>query len=297
MADTMIGEIILEHISILDKLYDVVRAVNPTMKTPVSFNVNRAEELASSCYDFWRRGEVCENCVSMRAYRENDTFVKLEYNSERVFIVTAVPVHLHGQRVVVEMIKDVTDSGIIENLDGRDFQSIHEEIQTKNRLIVTDSLTQLYNRRYMDERLPFELLEAHVNQERLSIAMADIDGFKQVNDTYGHAAGDRVIVEVARLLQTQIREKGDWIARQGGDEFFICLKNTDEAQAKTVVERMRKKIDQAVITLGNGHTLSVTLSIGVQTVYQEPVTMEEVLRRADQKLYQAKQKGKNSVVG
>lgn len=296
MASRITGETILEHISILDKLYDAVRAVNPTMKTPISFHARGEEQLASSCYDFWRRGEACENCVSMRAYRENETFVKLEYNSERVFFVTAVPVNLHGQRVVVEMLKDVTDSGIIEDLDQRSQQSIHDEIKIKNRLVVTDSLTQLYNRRYMDERLPFDLLEARINEQPLSIVLLDIDEFKQVNDLYGHAAGDSALAAVAELMKSQIRGTGDWIARLGGDEFVICMKNTDQAQAVTAMELVRKKVDGSSIVMEDGRSVPITLSIGVETVYRQDITVDEVLRRADQKLYQAKRNGKNSVV-
>lgn len=290
-------ESVLEHVGILHDLYDVVRAVNPTMKMPISFNAKTVEDPTSSCYDFWKRGGACDNCISMRAYQENDMFIKLEYNAECVYLVTAVPVEVQGQRLVIEMLKDVTGSGIIEDGNSHNRKTIHEEINQKNRLIVTDALTQAYNRRYMDERLPFELLEARMNKRPVSVALVDIDGFKRINDVFGHASGDRVIQAVSNLLKAEMRGQGDWFARQGGDEFCILLKHADAKGAFSALERLRKRVESAVIPLDEGQIASVTLSIGVATVCEHTVTVDELLQCVDQKLYLAKSRGKNNVVG
>lgn len=296
MAGNISSESILENISVLDNLYDVVRAVNPTMKIPIAFGARQQTDLESSCYDFWKQGLACENCISMRAFREDKTFIKLEYNTKRIYLVTAVPVRLQGDRVVIEMLKDVTESGIIEDLENRDTQSIYEEIKKKNLLIVTDSLTQVFNRRYMDERLPFELLEARLNNMPIALALVDIDGFKHVNDTYGHAAGDRLMQAIADLLQSEMRKKGDWVARQGGDEFCILLKDTDKNNAIKVLERIRKRIQEQVFSIGEGQSIRITLSIGVEMVQNNIITVEDLIKHADEKLYKAKRQGKNSIV-
>lgn len=116
-------------------------------------------------------------------------------------------------------------------------------IEFMSQAAVRDSLTGLYNRRYIDERLPADLRNASLKDEPLSVVFADIDFFKdKVNDTYGHPAGDIVLKEFSREVERFVRRDRDWVARFGGEEFFICSPKADLETARKVAERMRAEI-------------------------------------------------------
>lgn len=158
---------------------------------------------------------------------------------------------------------------------------------------IRDGLTGLYNRRYLNEILPQLFGLARRYQRPLTIACLDIDNFKQINDTFLHSGGDRVLEALARALSTSIR-LADSIARSGGEEFVICMPETDLATALAVCERLRGMIEGyqwAEIAPG----LHVTVSIGVASD-AGCANEQELLRTADLCLYQAKRMGKNRVV-
>jgi diguanylate cyclase (GGDEF)-like protein len=151
-----------------------------------------------------------------------------------------------------------------------------------------DVLTGSLNRRGIQRALAAELNRSLRHGSALSIAVADIDFFKQINDSLGHAAGDRVIGSVARTMRDTLRDY-DRIGRFGGDEFLILLPNTDAAQAVQVMDRTRELIAQSMTRSGTGR---VTLSIGVSACVPGD-TAEALLARADRGLYQAKAAGRN----
>lgn len=164
-----------------------------------------------------------------------------------------------------------------------------------NQLVMTDALTQLYNRRYVDERLPYDILDCMLNDKAITVALVDLDGFKAVNDQYGHAAGDKALEVVSDIFKSCIRKNGDWVARYGGDEFLICLKDADHKQALHVIERMREQVEQAQIDI-DGAIVRVTASFGVQTLYNQDMDVQRLKALIDEKLYEAKRQGKNKVL-
>jgi len=177
----------------------------------------------------------------------------------------------------------------------------HMELKMKSdrleRLSMLDALTDIPNRRFLDDRLVNEARRAGREHLPLSFAMIDIDHFKDYNDRYGHAAGDRSIQQVARALHATARRPADLVARYGGEEFAAVLPGTESAGAAIVAERMRV----AVEALGIEHDASaaaavVTVSIGVTTSAGESSpSIGELLARADEALYRAKQLGRNRV--
>lgn len=163
------------------------------------------------------------------------------------------------------------------------------------QLAVRDGLTNLFTHRVFQERLGEELLRAGRYHYTLSLIMLDIDHFKQVNDTYGHAAGDTVLVKTAQILMNHLRSV-DVPARYGGEEFTIILPDLGLEEACRLAERIRLSIGGEKI-LSEGKNLNVTASFGVATFPLEATTGQQLLRLSDERMYQAKQAGRNRVVG
>jgi len=181
------------------------------------------------------------------------------------------------------------------------FSDITERKEAEEKicaLVFYDPLTQLPNRRFLLDRLQQALALSTRNDRQGALLFIDLDNFKSINDTQGHAVGDLLLIEVANRLQGCIR-KGDTTARLGGDEFVVLLEDLDEdeqvaaAQAETVGEKIREIIGQSYLI--NGHEHHSAASIGI-TLFCGPVrTMEEMLKQADVALYQAKADGRNAV--
>jgi diguanylate cyclase (GGDEF)-like protein len=127
-----------------------------------------------------------------------------------------------------------------------------------------------------------------------SVIMLDIDNFKLLNDTYGHALGDRVLVQLAETLQKEARS-GDILARWGGEEFLIFLPETRLADAIAIAERMRNKVNAIQLTSIKGEKLLFTASFGVAHTLVTNVSLDELISQADQQLYRAKKQGRNCV--
>jgi diguanylate cyclase (GGDEF)-like protein len=163
-------------------------------------------------------------------------------------------------------------------------------------LTLTDTLTQIANRRHFDRSLNEECRRAHRDQNCLAVIFIDIDKFKQINDTYGHGVGDVCIKTIASLLNEQAGRSGDLVARYGGEEFVYMLSNTSEEDACKMAEKARAKIELANIETESG-PVSITASFGV-AAWIPSVSDECTLfvNTADKALYQAKENGRNQVV-
>lgn len=158
---------------------------------------------------------------------------------------------------------------------------------------ITDPLTRTRNRR----GITISVLEAMAHAERyshpLSVAMVDIDHFKEVNDSYGHKAGDRVLEGVASILVEHLRMP-DKVGRYGGEEFLLVFPETGLDQTQKIAERIRAAVSEAEFDIGK-QNITLTISIGA-TLFEKAEDLEQLLSRADQALYEAKQSGRNLVV-
>ncbi len=169
------------------------------------------------------------------------------------------------------------------------------EGQRLKEMAQNDALCQTYNRQYSHQLLAEVFNQAHKDGLPLSILMMDIDGFKTVNDEYGHGAGDIVLTKVAAVTKRQIRDD-DILGRYGGDEFLIGLGRTDLGTALMVAERIRAAIERTEIIVSEATTIKVSMSIGVRCIQNES-TLDELINNTDKKLYEAKSEGKNRVKG
>jgi len=161
---------------------------------------------------------------------------------------------------------------------------------------VYDGLTGLYVRRYFDLRLQEEVNRIRRYGGQVALLITDIDHFKNFNDTYGHQQGDEVLRGTAHILMRSVRKKLDAVCRFGGEEFVVIMPDTDLAGATVVAERIRQRCQDHAFPGPNGSNLRVTLSGGVAFMDQGTlVSPEEILRRADECLYRAKEGGRNQI--
>lgn len=169
-----------------------------------------------------------------------------------------------------------------------------ERVRSLEHLAITDGLTRLYNHRYLQHRLEQEIERARRYGSPLSVLMIDIDHFKQINDRYGHAAGDIVLTELGRVLTQDLRVT-EIIARYGGEEFVIVLPQTSASAAVIAAERLRKRVETHSFPIGGDYAISLTISIGVAGMEDKNMTRTDLLERADKALYAAKENGRNAV--
>jgi len=182
---------------------------------------------------------------------------------------------------------DTTDTAIYRNM--------HEAAMRKLELASrVDGLTQLYNRAHWQKRLMEEFSRAQRYGNTLSLMLFDLDHFKSINDQYGHLAGDAVLVAVAQLVQQSLREP-DVAGRYGGEEFGIILPNTDAPGAQVVAERLRQTIEQTPVRFER-RDIPVSASVGLVEYRSDLADAEAMIARADEALYNAKQRGRNQVV-
>ncbi len=169
------------------------------------------------------------------------------------------------------------------------------EGQLLKEMAQNDSLCQTYNRQYSLQLLSEVFNEALKAGLPLCVLLMDIDGFKIINDNYGHSSGDIVLAKVAAIAKSEMREF-DILGRYGGDEFVIGLVHTNFEAALMLAERIRTAIADAEIAVLNIAPIKVSVSIGVRCLQSE-MTLDELINNADKKLYEAKSKGKNTVKG
>ena len=178
------------------------------------------------------------------------------------------------------------------------FSSRYHLVKLKTELeelSIKDPLLKILNRRFIQTLLDKEIKKIERYGGYFSIILSDLDNFKKVNDTYGHNIGDEVLRLFSKVVSSQIREM-DVLARWGGEEFIIFLPKTTKEQAIIVAERIRKKLNESYFYIDESRKIKVTASFGVATFPEDGVTLEWLLKVADERLYKAKSLGKNCVV-
>lgn len=221
---------------------------------------------------------------------------KIESYGGVLFFEMALVFGADGKKYAADYIKEVSKNlffGGVKYKNGKNLMSALEAVDT---LAVVDELTGLYNRRYLKRRLPADILKSGNKKRPMSVVFLDLDHFKEINDTYGHDAGDHILRGVARVLRSDIREKTDWATRYGGDEFIVVLNGDDNRDAKAAAGRIRCDIKRKVFHYKD-IPITLTASLGVYTIsdFSTPQFTDELIARADKKLYEAKRLGGDTV--
>ena len=266
--------VILQNIRCLQSVFDIVRLVDPT--TYDVLELDEAGVLRNSkqhCSAFWNNDGTCANCTSARAFAQKSTLNKLEFTSTDMYFVVSKYLNLNGTPCVLEMLSRLDEGRWI---DANGTRLLLDRNHDNNMDLFLDPVTETYSRRY------YETYRAHLEGME-SIAIIDANRFKQVNDSFGHPAGDAVLREIARSIKNCIR-KTDILIRYGGDEFLLLFPKMSEE----ILERKMQEISQAVenIRIADYPELRLSISIGGVTGVH-PIT--EAIRQADLHMYAQKQ--------
>lgn len=273
--------------------------INPAMKNflgndPVSFIGKNVSEALG----VWN-----ESAGHLFTGLETRTELRLPHKPSRYLDLRVTPLYDDDQRLSGRLVtfRDITDRKEVE----KDLRHAMDRMQTQlieigllqsklREQAIRDALTNLFNRRYLEETLERELARAAREGYPLCIVMMDIDHFKEVNDTYGHEAGDLVLKTLADMVTKQSRQ-GDFVCRYGGEEFVLVMPNITVEVAKERVGSLHKSIAAHYIPFGR-FNLNVTVSMGISSFPAQGETKEDLLRTADRALYAAKNAGRNRVM-
>lgn len=213
---------------------------------------------------------------------ESCQFRMVVNGSKPWFRAVARPIQsLHGKLIWHGMLINMDDQKQLENKLAQ--------------LSVTDELTGLFNRRYMTEILG-ESIELYRRYQRpCSLLSLDIDHFKQVNDTYGHLVGDKVLAKIGELMEGHLRTT-DVVGRMGGEEFLILFPHTSGEKARQVAEFLRQTISQTEFLSEDDTPFRITISGGILEIAEDMASVEDLMNRTDRLLYEAKESGRNMVL-
>lgn len=239
-------------------------------------------------------------------YKDSDTLAKgLQLGADDYIVKPFSNAELRARVNVMVRLKEQMDQ---LNLKNNQLKNLNQVLENKNselvetkkileELAITDSLTQLYNRRYFSERLHEEFMYSLRYKHTIAIVLLDIDFFKKVNDTYGHRCGDEVLIQVAAILRKNVRKR-EIAARYGGEEFVVGISGEGASGAYALAERIRTDIMSASFSY-DGQEIRVTVSIGVgiyPDICDTTPELDQLLKEVDAALYHAKANGRNQTM-
>jgi diguanylate cyclase (GGDEF)-like protein len=256
--------------------------------------------------------EQCNSAIVDRvmrsgtAYLDNDFRfeIRAPFGAQGCFIrsILCIPLVQRGQRMgVMEILNKAggtfteEDRSLMEMLSRPLSVAIHsiQMYDGAERLTITDDLTKLYNFRYLMQYLEAEVKRCLRYKKKASLLFIDMDGFKQVNDKYGHLIGSQVLAEMGQVLRKIVRET-DVVGRYGGDEFVVVLPETPLNGALVIAERIRRKVDDYTF-VAKDRSVHLTISLGVANCPKHTLTAEGLIKKADAAMYRAKELSKNSI--
>ena len=269
-----------QMIAQMEKIFTVVRILDKDRLHKLDVRNGELHSEDCKCYSFWEKGKKCENCVAQRALATKGQCTKLEFIGLEMYQVIAKYLEVDGVPCVVEMISCLDDETLLD-AEGREV--LIKKFAHYRRELYADALTGSYNRRYFEDRLKEQRMDA-------GIAMIDLDDLKTYNDTYGHMAGDKVLMTVAEAIISCIR-KTDRLVRYGGDEFLLVMPGIG---LEAFIAKLHQIQDVVRNTSVEGcPQLKLSVSIGGALTNGE--TVGKAMYRADEYMYQAKT-SKNTIV-
>jgi diguanylate cyclase (GGDEF)-like protein len=296
ILDILTNKFYLEHFAFyeIDTLKNTRKLIYITEKTSICHD--QVDKKADLCRAHRTKTDVistefvnlCQYCTTNGSYYTCIPFTINEENSIAISItsdseekINAMTTKISSIRNYLEAAKPVIESKIL--------------MSKLRDTSLRDAMTGLYNRRFLEEFIDTLMSQANRKHDSYSVMMLDVDFFKMVNDTYGHDVGDKVIVEIGKVLQGNIRE-ADLAIRYGGEEFVIMLHNADRKGALQVANKVHAAFAALIFEVGNGETIKKTMSIGMSRFPEDADTIWKCIKFADTALYVAKTTGRNKII-
>ena len=239
--------ILLQYLQIT---YDLVRYVNPVTKKLIHVERDGSVwESEFSCYAVWNWNEGCSNCISAKTVRTKERMMKFEITERDIFQIVSMYVEIDGKPCCLEMVSKLDDSFIPE---GYSREEVLSSIHIHKEKSYIDWVTGIYNKRYYAEKL--------CRMEKVSaVAMADIKGFKHINESFGHQTGDDVLRQVARVIHETVGESGEAL-RYSGDDFVLVFSDIEKDKFDKLLEEIRRKVEALVFVELPGVKLELTIT-------------------------------------
>jgi diguanylate cyclase (GGDEF)-like protein/PAS domain S-box-containing protein len=278
-----------------NRVVDINPAMEYLLEKPPSFYLGKS---APEVFDNW-----LQKTDYLRDEEETRAELKVPRDPQRYLDLRVTPLYDRDRRLNGRLMvfRDVTK----RKLDEKTLRYVNERLQAQlieigllqsklREQAIRDPLTNLFNRRYLEETLDRELARAGRESYPVCVIMVDLDYFKKINDTYGHDAGDQVLKALAKTLSEQSR-RGDFACRYGGEEFVIVMPNITERTAYDRARRLRRSLRSLQISYEH-HKLTTTISMGIACYPQNGDTRQALLRAADRALYAAKEAGRDYIL-
>ena len=264
------GPLLADEIGRLGTVFDVVRLVDPQANAVLEIDADGVlHRTGERCTAFWDSDSGCANCISTRAFAEHTTLNKLEFTRNEMYFVISKYVVVNGTPCVLEMVSRLSDGRWI---DANGSRFLLDRTRGEDMQLFLDPMTNIYSRRY------FETYRTHLEGME-GVALIDVNSFKNINDTCGHAAGDAALRDIAGAIRSCIR-KTDILIRYGGDEFLLLFPRMTEE----IFLEKKKQIQQAVRGIRMSEFADIQLSVSVGGVCGvHPIT--EAIRKADYLMY------------
>lgn len=268
-------EKVKEKLWILDNMYDVMRIIDPINKNVINISSQPGVVNSGKCYDLLNRGEMCENCISVRVDVENDTFIKLEYVLNGVMLIIATSININGERYIVETIKNITAQK--NKILNEEFHNqVKNVIDNLNEKVIKDEDTSAYNKIYIETRLPVDLNNSIINENNLSIIMVDIGEYGNVNDKYSKEILGEFVKGVSEIISEAAYEELYWIGRYSENKYIIVLNNINKEETGNISNEIKDLIKDIHFEYNN-ESMVVNASIGVYCSENERIDIKNIL--------------------
>lgn len=288
LGDGLKGEFekVIEKLCCFENSYQSMRVVDPVMKKALDLKENEVSETDLKCYNYWEKEDPCENCISIKAYNEGETYFKLEHDNDKNAIMTAVPIDLRDKRLVVELLKNNTSScPTSETGSSKSWSRMFSITEHMNQAAVKDKLTGLFNETFVKDRLPVDLLKSAFNNDPLTLVFMRLNMTKDYDNPARNSARRSALQHLGQEMKRHLSTGNEWAARYGNGKFVMSFYNKVIDDARIIAERIRRSIEQEGLNAGQeGKNLSLTVwihSINSESGYS---TFELIMDLADKKL-------------
>jgi len=278
-----------ERLSLRDNMYDNIRIIDPINKNIICISNNEITKHKEKCYDLINRGRICSNCISMRADIEKDTFIKIEHVSNKVMLIAATPVKIEKEIYIVEIIKDISSkNNMISNINCNFGHNIKNVIDKMNEKIITDDSTGMYNRMYIQEKLPVEINNSVINEELLSIIMIDINDFNNVKKEFEQDIEEKILKDFSKLINDSVMGKAHWTGRYSDDKFIIVLNSADKDESYEILEQI-KKLSEDFSFQCNDTLIKLNVNFSVYCSENKITDIKNILIELEESILEEKQ--------